>query len=96
MNVASTALSPFGFGGGMYGGGLGMYPGMYGGMLGGGMGMMGMGMMGMGGLMGMGGMGTLIPLFDSPVIPGLHHLFAQAWYQAVSHLRSIRTCSPRR
>lgn len=45
MNVASTALSPWGYGGGMYGGGLGMYP--YGGMFGGGY---GMGMMAMGAL----------------------------------------------
>jgi hypothetical protein len=46
MTMAATAFSPFGYGGGMYGGGLGMYP-MYGGMLGGGY---GMGMMGMGGM----------------------------------------------
>lgn len=42
MTYAATAYSPYGFGGGMFGGGLGMYPGYpYGmGMLGG-LGMMG-------------------------------------------------------
>ena len=47
MNLAHTGMNPYGWGGGMYAGGLGMYPGMYGmgmGMLGGygGLGMMGM------------------------------------------------------
>lgn len=96
MNVASTALSPYGFGGGMYGGGMGMYPGLgyggmgaYPGMLGGGYGMMGP----MGGMMG-GMMGKLSPCYSVGRwrSPGHSRAYAttfrQVWFQGVSSLRS--------
>ncbi|GHJ86222.1 hypothetical protein NliqN6_2624 [Naganishia liquefaciens] len=65
MNLAYTGLNPYGWGGGLYAGGLGMYPGMYG---------TGMGMLGGYGGLGMMGMMGMMP--GMGMIPGSKHFTA--------------------